>query len=91
MIPTIFYNRECQKCSAYGTIVRSTLELVEKKTGKIQITSRCPDNTNCTKEHKSILQEEQIEYFLYLDYQYVGIGLPTHSIHLCPKTYSISG
>jgi len=68
MIPTIFYNRECQKCRAYGTIVRSILELVEKNTGNIQITSRCPDNTNCTKEHKSILQAEQIEYFLRKGY-----------------------
>ena len=71
MIPTIFYNRECQKCRAYGTIVRSTLELVEKNTGNIQITSRCPDNTNCTKEHKSILQAEQIEYFLYAAFYYL--------------------
>lgn len=71
MIPTIFYNRECQKCSAYGTIVRSTLELVEKNTGNIQITSRCPDTTNCNKEHKRILQAEQIEYFLYAAFYYL--------------------
>lgn len=61
MIPIIFFNQTCKKCTD-GTIVSA--KIGQDTENNILITCNCPD-TNCTEKFVSKLQAEKIEYFLY--------------------------